>query len=92
MTKEEDLKLRKDLSDAFGAIRNAEKEVLELNKKMADVITELKDNQINDILNRDDIKNDIREMASKSGRRTAFKWIAAIIPIVEGLKKLMEFL
>ena len=90
MNKDEELKLRKDLSDAFGAVRTAEKEILDLNKRMSEVMVELKDNQINDILNREDIKENIREMASKSGRKTAFKWIAAIIPAVEVIRKLLE--
>jgi len=67
-------------------------DILNTVREMGQVKVSIMENKIDDILSSDEIKKKIGQMASKSGRNTAFKWLAGIIPLIEVIRKILEVL
>jgi len=90
MNKEEFERIKNAQNEAFIRIDKNKDRILSITEKQGEIIAEIKDNKIDDLMSNEELNNKIKEMASKSGRKTSLKWLAGIIPLVEILRKLLQ--
>lgn len=90
ISKEEFNRIKDAQNEAFIRIDKNKDSIIKLTERQTDFIAELKDFKIDDITQDEEIKKKIQAMASSSGRKTAFKWIAGIVPAVEIIRQVLE--